>query len=890
MAEGITIRNLRIKVTSDTSEAVSALERLKGTIASLKAFASAGLDMSNATQGISKFVSDMSKLDIGTQTQQLRQLAHAVAELRAASQDGWGINIDGLREAVNLSNELRENTNQTMGAAKEMNNEAKKAHIAFGHLGSTMKEIRSTIFSTLTRIGRIAFNRLIRSALSLFTKGIGEGFTNFIHWSDSARASMDQFATSSTYLKNSIAATLMPILIDLIPVFQRIVNWIAQATEAISMFYAYMNGRGTYVRANEDYFTAWSDSADKANKKAKEFKATILGFDEINALNDNSATGSGSGSAINYNDMFEEAEIDMEVVNRVKEIYDYVVLIGQVLAGLWVAKEVIAFFTMLNNMGLGAKVMTAGLTIAVEFALVKSSVEKIALGEGGLKEWLTAGLAAALGTAFLGFMFGPAGAVIGIGVALVATVLGIESARKIKWEQTELYKEIMAIKAKAEESIEITKEITVNIETRAQGLNDIYTTYNTAIKLIDKIYELAAEETKSDSDISRLKVLVDTVNGLGFGTLIQNFDELTGSVNDSKQSVTDLLTEITKLSLGQYASENLGAALDDQSRAQQALDQAIGAGEETLQKIGSLLLQNGFTYEEVQNALIAINDAARGMPDSAAAIQFVKDQMAKGMGVGEIPGFTELLNTYNETIIPAISEAEKAVKDSTDEVDRYTNIAMGNFELEMTDTGHWVLNIFDQISDGAQVAADNVAESFYGAATSSTADFDAMAQKMISFDGTNITFDLDVDTTEAEESLNEFGGFWERFFNEIKEKFDPATLTGMTDSQSWGLYDLTNFVYPSAYASGGFPEDGLFFANSGEMVGKFSNGKTAVANNAEIVEGIASGVRRAMSDFNGGDITVQIINPDGSVANETTITSAERRNRRAGATVIPVGV
>ena len=48
------------------------------------------------------------------------------------------------------------------------------------------------------------------------------------------------------------------------------------------------------------------------------------------------------------------------------------------------------------------------------------------------------------------------------------------------------------------------------------------------------------------------------------------------------------------------------------------------------------------------------------------------------------------------------------------------------------------------------------------------------------------------------------------------------------------------------FASGGFPEDGLFFANHGEMVGQFSNGRTAVANNAEIVEGIKQGVIEAM--------------------------------------------
>lgn len=47
------------------------------------------------------------------------------------------------------------------------------------------------------------------------------------------------------------------------------------------------------------------------------------------------------------------------------------------------------------------------------------------------------------------------------------------------------------------------------------------------------------------------------------------------------------------------------------------------------------------------------------------------------------------------------------------------------------------------------------------------------------------------------------------------------------------------------FKSGGFPEDGLFMANHNELVGQFSNGKTAVANNEQIVGGIASGVSSA---------------------------------------------
>lgn len=56
------------------------------------------------------------------------------------------------------------------------------------------------------------------------------------------------------------------------------------------------------------------------------------------------------------------------------------------------------------------------------------------------------------------------------------------------------------------------------------------------------------------------------------------------------------------------------------------------------------------------------------------------------------------------------------------------------------------------------------------------------------------------------------------------------------------------------YATGGFPEDGLFMANHTELVGQFTNGKTAVANNEMIVAGIEEaayrGFTRAYSENN----------------------------------------
>ncbi|MBQ8519243.1 MAG: hypothetical protein IJ455_06560 [Agathobacter sp.] len=49
------------------------------------------------------------------------------------------------------------------------------------------------------------------------------------------------------------------------------------------------------------------------------------------------------------------------------------------------------------------------------------------------------------------------------------------------------------------------------------------------------------------------------------------------------------------------------------------------------------------------------------------------------------------------------------------------------------------------------------------------------------------------------------------------------------------------------FATGGFPEDGWFRASHGEIMGRFDNGQSVVANNMQITEGIAQGVREAVS-------------------------------------------
>ena len=84
-------------------------------------------------------------------------------------------------------------------------------------------------------------------------------------------------------------------------------------------------------------------------------------------------------------------------------------------------------------------------------------------------------------------------------------------------------------------------------------------------------------------------------------------------------------------------------------------------------------------------------------------------------------------------------------------------------------------------------------------------------------------------------------GFVQRIINAVR-----SAISAVSSLFSLGGGNGSVTAHFPSFASGGFPEDGLFFANHGEMVGQFSNGKTAVANNQEIVEGIKQGVIEAM--------------------------------------------
>lgn len=134
------------------------------------------------------------------------------------------------------------------------------------------------------------------------------------------------------------------------------------------------------------------------------------------------------------------------------------------------------------------------------------------------------------------------------------------------------------------------------------------------------------------------------------------------------------------------------------------------------------------------------------------------------------------------------------------------------------------------------------------------------------------------------------------FADSFREKMTAATDKIVSDAVNKNLVGSgtmsARYKQLAMYADGGFPDAGeLFIARErgAELVGSIG-GRTAVANNEQIIEGIKRGVKEANAESaQGGNWVIQLVDTDGNIKSETVISAAQRRNRRDGKTVIPIG-
>lgn len=253
--------------------------------------------------------------------------------------EGAGSKFDAFREKVGTIKEKFGETVTAFGGIKakvgavvsKIGGAVKKV---FGKAVDAVKTKVKDITSGFSKMGKavtkILSRMIIWRSINALIMGTTEGMNNMVQASSKANAAMSQLQSGFTYVKNSIAAMLLPALQSILPVINKIIQAVAGLFNMLGALFAKFRGDSTFTKAvyvQQDY----AKSLNKSNKAAKDLKGTLAGFDQINLIQQQKDSG-GTGGA-DTSGMFKETSVESMLPTDVSKWMDK--LKAAIKAGDW---------------------------------------------------------------------------------------------------------------------------------------------------------------------------------------------------------------------------------------------------------------------------------------------------------------------------------------------------------------------------------------------------------------------------------------------------------------------------------------------------------------------------------------------------------------------------
>lgn len=727
---------------------------------------------------------------------------------------------------------------------------------------------------TLKAMGRMVFMRAIRAAIRMVTSNVKEGVKNLAEFDKATGqvTSVGAIQTLSAYgqkfleLKNAVGAAAMPLMQTLLPVVQTITGWFIAAANAVNQLLRAIQGFSTFFAAGAADGYNYADSMNAAAGGASKLKNTLLGFDELNVMNDNSGGGGGGGSGnwggLSAQDLFSEKQIGKFMLDFGTSLK---LTIDDIFAdwGNWndeqVAEVIIAGAAAVLGGIIGFSiggVGTALLGVAIG-AAVGLSIDALVFNHDGSIDKNEAGnivltaVAALLGGT-VGFLIGggvmgvAVGAAVGLTIVLADLIVRKSRTDRLidQFYETPEGKEFKALKASIEETASFVAEIKININERKETREALDSMEKQAGRILNELIGIQGAKILTPTQVSRVRTLMSQLNALGLDGLMSHYDEATGKINLTEDAIRKVIqAQIDQAKTTAYV-KLYNEAIEDSVKIEMRLDRAI---------------------QDQQNAIIAL---ARRREELTAAEALHENVLLRE-------------KQYAEDLMAAGVDADLAWEQAI----RAFNGELGNTQAAVRAAKENVKAAEEAVNGAAGAVKD-----LRGEWNEVNGEVDYYQGKVNKLEGTRLTVELDAKMPTLPKSV--------RTTLLFTPKLERNTVTVAISGQNVKPQNTTiTFTPPPGYAEGGFPAPGLFLANEAgpELVGTIG-GRTAVANSDQIIAGIASGVAAAMAGTGekldrANDLLQGIAEKDATVTVSTADIAAGmvRMNRRAGATVMPVG-
>lgn len=753
-----------------------------------------------------------------------------------AAQKGWG----GLKKVISgTASALTKVTTvikRTSGAFAALIQKFTSGIPVLRRFTGATKSASGGLGGGLKNILKYAFG--IRSLFALVNKlrsALVDGFKNLAQYSGETNNSISMLMSSLTQLKNAFAAAFAPILNVIAPILNTLIQKIISVVNTFGQLTSALTGKTTYIKAKkvqQDYaksLNSNANSAKNAKKANEELKRTILSFDQINKMDDNSSSDSNSGIAdtggLSPSDMFETESIP----SKIKGIAD---MIKQA----WKNADFTEIGAMVGNK------LNAALN-SIPWDKIKNTCNKIAKSvatflNGFLEtvDWKLVGntLAQGINTAFgmantfaENFHWDSLGKAIGNGIngALGGLDWNLiqETVRNIATGITDTLNSFIQ-----------TTDWALVGQSFGNGINTILDFFHTAINNFDW----------TGAGTALADFVNNAVNTIDFVNLGQ-------TISDGIKSVFDFgiaaIEGIDWWTIGEKVRDGLAAI--DWNGIADGFFELIGAAFGGLSAFfGGLLsdavsgAQKYFQKKIEECGGNVVKGIFKGIKDAIVGIEeWIKDHIFTPF----MKGFTAAFGIHSPSTVMAeqgkyiIDGLLKGVKDNISKFLNYIKEIPGKVLKAIGNIKNKVLQKGSDIVSGLK---------------------DGFTEKVSTF--TSVLGTLPETIRNAIPNLFDVGSsIIQNFANGFSSVHIPMPHIGW--DWTGGSIRIGNFSFSLPrfnlqwYAKGGFPEMGqLFIANEAgpEMVGKMGN-RNAVANNNQIVDGIRNGVFEAVLDaFNASGI------------------------------------
>lgn len=474
-----TVETLEIEIKKKASDASDGLEGLISTLTKLRQAVSGGAGLSSAVRTISRLNSAITGIRSagegldGTAQRLERIAAIDFTNIREAARDIQAVAAGAAQPAASAASAAQApgiqggtadavDVEQTTAATKEAGDAAKSSVADFKAFSTSLntfvigaakkatapiRNLGSQFLNMARAFSRVAAYRAIRATIKNISVAAREGVQNLVRYSaamnsmdaSSANATMSAYASTLLQVKNSVGAAVMPVLTALLPLINTIASAFITAANAVNQFFQALSGKGTFTKAKKNSVD-YAKSLGKATGAAKELQKTLMGFDEINRLDDDKSGGGGGVAGTDFSDMFEESEVSdkvkkiaektREIIQKIEEFLNSVLGILLTSVGLFVIGAILAFSGA--NIPLGLGLMAAGAYLFATGVAEKWNELSDKLKDTILKIMLVVGAAVFVVGTILAF----SGANIPLGIGLMAAGAAIiGAAAKLDWNR-----------------------------------------------------------------------------------------------------------------------------------------------------------------------------------------------------------------------------------------------------------------------------------------------------------------------------------------------------------------------------------------------------------------------------------------------------------------------